>query len=60
MIGKTLKSEINGDLFHIDEIRVENNKEYYVVKHIASGKKSNILKGWFEKGYMQNLKIIEK
>jgi hypothetical protein len=58
MVGKTVKSKINGDLFQIDELKVESNKEYYVVKHIASGKKSNILKGWFEKGYMQNMEIV--
>lgn len=58
MIGKTVKSKINGDLFQIDELKVESNKEYYVVRHIKSGKTTQILKGWFEKGYMQNMEIV--
>lgn len=60
MVGKTLKSKINGELFCVDELFKESGKQYYSVRHIASGKITAIGKEWFEKGYMQNLEIVEE
>lgn len=57
MVGKTLKSKINGERFVVDELKEEHGQQYYIVRHIASGKVSAWGKGWFEKGLMQNLEI---
>lgn len=58
MVGKTLKSKINDDLFYVEDLKKDNGKEYYVILHIKSGKRYNHDKGWFEHGIMQNLEII--
>ncbi len=59
MVGKTLKSKINGEKFTIDELFTESGRQYYSVRHIASGNVSFHGKEWFEKGLMQNLEIID-
>ena len=58
LVGKTLRSKINGEKFIIDELYEEHGQQYYLVRHIASGKVSCWGKGWFEKGLMQNLEIV--
>jgi hypothetical protein len=58
MIGKTLKSKINGELFCIDKLFEQCGRQYYSVRHIASSKVSVWGKEWFEKGLMQNLEIV--
>lgn len=59
MVGKILKSKINGALFYIEEEKVENGKHYYIVRDISSGKLTCWGKQWFEKGIMQNLKEVK-
>lgn len=59
LIGKTLKSKINGALFFVEELKKENASEYYIIVDIASGKRFAHGKSWFEKGIMQNLDIAE-
>lgn len=59
LVGKTVKSKTNGELFLIEELYTENNRQYYIVRHIASGMKTAQGKEWFEKGYMQNLEIVK-
>ncbi len=67
MVGKTLKSKINGKLFYVKELRTvkdsrtEKSKQYYVVCEAGKEKEKGyeIEKGWFEKGYMQNLEVVE-
>ena len=58
LIGKTLKSKINGNLFCVDGMFEENGEKYYSILDMASGKHYAISKGWFEKGYMLNLEIV--
>lgn len=60
MVGKTLKSKINGTLFRVEEEKVEQGKRYYIIRDIASGKLTCWGKGWFEKGLMQNLEIVNE
>lgn len=59
MVGKILKSKINGDLFYIEEEKVENGKHYYIVRDISSDKLTCWGKEWFEKGIMQNLEEVK-
>ena len=60
LVGKTLRSKINGALFQVTEVFKDkhNGQEYYSVLDLASGKHYAISRGWFEKGYMQNLEIV--
>ena len=58
MVGKTLKSKINGDKFFVENIFTESGKKYYTIKHLASGKTTVHQKEWFEKGIMQNLEEV--
>lgn len=60
MVGKTLKSKINGALFYVEDLKQDNNSEYYVLVDVASGKRILSGKEWFEKGIMQNLYEVEK
>lgn len=48
MVGKTLKSKINGALFVVDGEFEDGGR-----KHIA------VSKDWFEHGMMQNLEIVK-
>lgn len=61
LVGKILKSKINGALFQVTELFKDKNdgREYYSVLDLVSGKHYAISRGWFEKGYMQNLEIID-
>ena len=58
MVGKTLKSKINGEKFFVEKVFTETGKQYYTIKHIASGKTTIHQKEWFEKGIMQNLEEV--
>jgi hypothetical protein len=60
MVGKTLKSKINGALFLVEEEKVEQGKHYYIIRDISSGKVTCWGKEWFEKGLMQNLEIVSE
>ena len=60
MVGKTLKSKVNGALFYVEELKKDNNSEYYIIVDVASGKRIESGKEWFEKGIMQNLYEVEK
>lgn len=58
MVGKTLKSKINGEKFFVENVFTETGKQYYTIKHIASGRVFVHDKEWFEKGIMQNLEEV--
>ena len=58
LIGKILKSKINGERFLVEGDFTEGGKQYYIVRHIASGMATAQGKEWFERGLMQNLEII--
>lgn len=58
MIGKTLKSKINGNLFFVEELFTECNNQYYKIRDLASDGLFCWGKEWFEKGLMQNLEIV--
>lgn len=57
-VGQTLKSKINGCLFYVQELFLENEKLYYTIIDLATNQKFAISKDWFENGYMQNLEIV--
>ena len=59
MVGKTLKSKINGALFYVEELKNDNGNEYYIIVDVASGNRVSSSKGWFENGIMQNLMEVE-
>lgn len=58
LVGKTLKSKINGALFVVEELFTESGRQYYNIRDLASGGLSCWGKEWFEKGLMQNLEIV--
>lgn len=60
MVGKMLKSKINGHLFLVAEEKEEQGKRYYIIQDLATGGKYCWGKEWFEKGLMQNLEIVNK
>ena len=59
MVGKTLKSKINGALFYVKELKNDDGSEYYIIVDVASGNEFAHNKKWFEKGIMQNLDIVK-
>ena len=59
MVGKTLKSRINGALFFVEELKNDNGNEYYIILDLATGKRVASNKGWFEHGLMQNLEEVK-
>jgi hypothetical protein len=59
LIGKTLKSKINGALFFVEELKNDNGSEYYIIIDLASGMRVASGRQWFEKGIMQNLTLAE-
>ena len=59
LVGKTLKSKINGALFVVDGEFEDGGRKHYSVLDMASGKHIAISKAWFENGIMQNLEIVE-
>lgn len=58
MIGKTLKSKINGALFYVKELKNDNGNEYYIIVDVASGNELMSERKWFDNGIMQNLEIV--
>ena len=58
MIGKTLKSKINGTLFYVKELKNDNRNEHYIIVDVASGNEIVSAKEWFDNGIMQNLEIV--
>lgn len=59
MIGKTLKSKINGALFFVEDLKNDNGNEYYIVVDLSSGLRIASSKSWFENGIMQNLEVVK-
>jgi hypothetical protein len=60
MIGKTLKSKINGALFYVKELKNDNGNEYYIIVDVASGYEFAHSKVWFDNGFMSNLEIVDE
>ena len=58
MVGKTLKSKINGKLFFVEELFTEDDRQFYNIRDLTSGGLYCWGKEWFEKGLMQNLEIV--
>lgn len=58
MVGKTLKSKINGKLFYIKELKNDNGNEYYIIVDVANGNEIAFEKIWFDHGIMQNFEIV--
>lgn len=58
LVGKTLKSKINGALFVVTELFEESGRQYYAILDMASGMLFYLGKDWFEKGFMQNIEIV--
>lgn len=58
MVGKTLKSKINGALFYVEDLITEQGRQYYIIKDVASGGTTCWGKEWFEKGLMHEEKVI--
>lgn len=59
LVGKMLKSKINGKLFYVAESFIENNKQYYKVCEPGTKNYIAVSKEWFEIGYMQNLEVVK-
>ena len=59
MVGKTLKSKINGALFYVQELKEEHGERYYIIQDVKTGALYTWGKGWFEKGLMQNLEFVK-
>ena len=64
LVGKTLRSKINGNLFYVAELFSEEDPhgrvhKYYKICELGTDKYTAIGKEWFERGYMQNLEICE-
>lgn len=59
MIGKTFKSKINNELFYVEELKNDNNNDYYVILVIKTGHRVICGKDWFENGIMQNLEEVK-
>lgn len=59
LVGKTLKSQLNGNLFTVTELFTEDNKEFYAVLDMSSGKHFAIGRELFEKFVMPNVKMVE-
>ena len=60
MLGKMLKSKINGALFIVDGEFTDAGREFYSVLDMASGKHFAVGKEWFERGLMQNLEVLNE
>ena len=58
MVGRTLKSKINGNLFFVEKLYTEDGRQYYDIRDLAGGGLYYCGKEWFEKGLMQNLEIV--
>ena len=58
MVGKALKSKINGSLFLVEELKNDNGNEFYVILDMSTGKRFASSKDWLEQGIMQNMEIL--
>lgn len=60
MVGKKLRSKINGQIFVVKErFTAEDGNDYYTITDVSGERITATSCGWFEKGIMQNLEIIE-
>lgn len=59
LVGKKLKSKINGRIFLVDGEFKDGNDTYYSVLDLASGEHIATLKDWFHSGFIQNLEVID-
>lgn len=59
MIGKTIKSKINGALFVIDGEFEDGGRKHYSVLDLASGRHIAVDKDWFEHRMMKNFEIMK-
>lgn len=60
LVGKKLRSKINGQIFIVKErFTAENGVDYYTIADESGERITSTSCGWFEKGIMQNLEIIE-
>lgn len=59
LVGKTIKSKINGNQFCVTELFTEDNREYYTLCDLACGKLFAIGKAFFEEFVMPNIEIID-
>ena len=59
MVGTVLKSKINEGVFLVEQEYEDNGKTYYLIVDMRSRKCYPVEKGWFEKGIMLNMKILE-
>lgn len=57
LVGKTLRSKINGARFYVEELVKENGFEYYIILDLESRGRIASGKEWFERGIMQNLEV---
>ena len=53
-VGTKFKGQVNGELFEIVDEFVKDNKTYFKIKHLKSGKIYEL-----EKQYIENLLICE-
>lgn len=60
LVGKTLRSKINGKVFCVTELRKENNYEQYIVCEISSGKLLPVHRRTFEEMCLTYLEFIEE
>lgn len=60
LVGKILKSKINGNLFRVADLFTEDGRQFYTIYDMSDGGYVAIEKGWFEVGYMQNLEIVNQ
>lgn len=60
LVGKTLRSKINGALFYVAELFTEYGREFYKVCEPGTSNYTAIERGWFELGYMQNLEMVKE
>lgn len=59
LVGKMLKSKINGKLFYVTELFTENDQQYYKVCEPGTKNYIAVSKEWFEVGYMLNLEVVK-
>lgn len=59
MVGTVVKSKVNGGIFLVEQEYVDNGKPYYLIVDMRSRKSYPVEKGWFEKGIMLNMEILE-
>ena len=60
LIGKKLKSKINGKLLLVKSMLTDGGRDHYEIAEIGTNKSVTVERGWFENGIMQNLEILEE